>query len=256
MNIFQRDLKWAMQKTLIENIENNGILAENDITIQKKYIKTEVTYEQLLNMCFNNNVDNVYLESDVLEYSAINIIAPYMMQEGWSQSDQEIETAKIQSGFEKSKKNKAAAKVTSAKVAAIKKTRRNEFRKSQLDAQDNKNVLRGDPLSKIENMAKDAADYFKSDAGKSTMKKGGLAIMGAVALGVAANFVYKRFLSKSAKSCKGKSGNDFKQCVAKFKNSAIKHTLSKLKGEKSKCKDEKCSTKLDKQISKWQGKLL
>jgi len=58
----RNDLKIAMQAALLEESQ---VVTES--VVMENYIKKEVTYEQLLNLCFNPVRDEVYLESYQLE---------------------------------------------------------------------------------------------------------------------------------------------------------------------------------------------
>lgn len=78
----------------------------------------------------------------------------------------------------------------------------------------------------------------------------------AIAGGVAA---YKRFFSKAAKACKGKSGNEKTSCMNKFKRQAQQAKVSAMVSAKSKCAKSKdpssCKIKLDKKIAKEKAKM-
>jgi len=81
----------------------------------------------------------------------------------------------------------------------------------------------------------------------------------ALALGVAAYKLYKRFYSKAAKSCNKYSGKSKTICMAKYRVDSLKKAksvLSKKSRECSKTKEpEKCKNELAKQLSKFDKKI-
>jgi len=227
-NAFRRDLTWAMKKTLLENLQEGNFLVE-EVEDYKNWILNEATYEQLLNLCFNNK-EGKYYEASLIESLILTEVS----------------------------KSEALSKLTARqeRLGTKKVAKYYDLQKRRIKAD-----IAGDTARKIDaflsNMGKSVRDYFKSEQGKQTLKYGGLAILGAVALGVAANFIYKRYFSAAAKACK--NAKDVKACMKKFEKDAIKKTIQKLKQEKAACsktaKPEKCSARLDKEIKKWQAKL-
>lgn len=66
--------------------------------------------------------------------------------------------------------------------------------------------------------------------------------------------IYKNYLSKAAKACSGKKGEEKKSCMEKFKKDAIKQKIKYLEAGKPRCKHSKdpktCVAKLDLKIAK------
>jgi Tfp pilus assembly protein PilE len=102
------------------------------------------------------------------------------------------------------------------------------------------------------------------DAGKEVGFERGVVGSVQVAVVVAAVAVlayqaYKRFLSKAARSCKGKSGLDKTNCMVKYKKQAQAAKVKTLQSGMSKCaktKDPaKCKTQLQGKISKEKAKM-
>ena len=81
----------------------------------------------------------------------------------------------------------------------------------------------------------------------------------AAALATASVMAYKRFMSKSARACKGRSGSEKTACMNKFKQAAVQAQIRTLSSGAAKCaksKDPaKCKTKVANQIAKLKAKL-
>lgn len=113
-------------------------------------------------------------------------------------------------------------------------------------------------LNKIQGGATKALKYAADNAGT-------LAAIGATtaAVATAGYLIYKRFFSKAAKACKGKSGEERKECIKNFKTAGIKVTISRLEKEKQQkvkmandpAKKQKIARNYDKQISEWKSKV-
>lgn len=67
------NLQWAMRMALLEQ---TAVLTESKNEMQD-YVKTEVTYEQMLNLVFNPNRTQAYKDATVLESTAISFINSY-----------------------------------------------------------------------------------------------------------------------------------------------------------------------------------
>jgi len=65
----QASLKWACQMAVMSQAP---VVTENAEMF--KFVQEELTYEQLLNLCFNPSRDEVYMESEVLEDTAKQMI--------------------------------------------------------------------------------------------------------------------------------------------------------------------------------------
>jgi hypothetical protein len=84
----------------------------------------------------------------------------------------------------------------------------------------------------------------------------GVAVAAAVTLGYK---VYKRFLSKAAKSCSGFSGDQKTNCMAKYKKQAMQQHITSMTKSLSSCsktKDPgKCKSKIGTKIKRVKAKL-
>lgn len=71
--------------------------------------------------------------------------------------------------------------------------------------------------------------------------------------------IWKQYLTKAARACRGLSGLEKKSCMVKFKRQAVKKQISVAASNKSKCAKTKnpgiCSNKLDGKIRKLKAKL-
>jgi hypothetical protein len=104
----------------------------------------------------------------------------------------------------------------------------------------------------------EAAKYAAGEAGPTAA----IVLGGTVAAGLAIMAVSKlgkRFLSQSAKACKGKSGAEKTDCMTKFKNDAIQKQIELLSQSKGACSQTKnpgeCTKKLDGKIADLKGKM-
>ena len=68
----RKDLVWAMRKSLLEQV-NTGVLTESADASARNFILNEATYEQLLNLCFNENREEKYLPAGILEQVAVGV---------------------------------------------------------------------------------------------------------------------------------------------------------------------------------------
>lgn len=77
--------------------------------------------------------------------------------------------------------------------------------------------------------------------------------------GYALGTIWKQYLSKAARECKGFTGLEKKSCMVKFKKQAVKKQLTAVSSGKSKCAKTKdpvvCKRKLDLKIRKLKAKL-
>jgi len=97
-------------------------------------------------------------------------------------------------------------------------------------------------------------------AGQGTGISQGLAAAAVIALASTLAFkAYQRFLSKAAKACKGKSGDEKTNCMNKFKQQAQKAKIDSLQKSLQSCSKSKdpsaCKIKMTKKINKEKAKL-
>ena len=71
--------------------------------------------------------------------------------------------------------------------------------------------------------------------------------------------IYQRFLSKAARACSNKSGEEKTACIAQYRNNAIKAQIMELKKGLSVCaktnNPAKCKATIEDKIKKLQNKL-
>jgi len=76
----RKDLVWAMRRALLEQI-NTGILTESADASARNFIFNEATYEQLLNLCFNENREEKYLPASILEQVAVGVYENFVNED-------------------------------------------------------------------------------------------------------------------------------------------------------------------------------
>jgi len=97
-----------------------------------------------------------------------------------------------------------------------------------------------------------------ADTGAMPVGVIGYAALAALIL-TAGYYVYKNYLSKAARACKGKKGPEKKSCMVKFKRDGIRARIALLDRTKVKCKvtsnPELCVGKINKKVIKLKAKL-
>jgi len=88
--------------------------------------------------------------------------------------------------------------------------------------------------------------------------KGVLAAVVVAAIAAGAYMIYKRYFSKAAKACKGKSGDERSACIKQFKRQALQAQIAALKSGMSKCAQsknpDKCKAAIQQKVQKLQAK--
>lgn len=141
-----------------------------------------------------------------------------------------------------------------------------EFVKEANEDQVNYLLLTGKPCG-----GKDAKDFIEKNpkmvseitdvaaAGALGAYGGISAAVLAAYVGTVAGTIWKQYLSKAGRACKGLKGLEKKSCMVKFKRQAVKKQLSVATSSKSKCAKTKdpvvCKRKLDNKIRKLKAKL-
>ena len=118
-------------------------------------------------------------------------------------------------------------------------------------------------LMKYKNRLETGKDIAKDTAEKltSTGNATKYILAGAVAAAavVAAYKIYKRFFSKAAKACKGKSGGEKTACMKKYKIDGLKAAKAEIMKSMSKCakskNPEKCKVEVKKKALKFDAKI-
>jgi hypothetical protein len=112
----------------------------------------------------------------------------------------------------------------------------------------------GAAVSAINNYKDPIGASFKAGQASGMQAAAVVALAGALAYKA-----YKRFLSKAAKACKGKSGVEKTNCMSKFKQDAQKAKIQAMQSALSKCGNTKdpttCKQKIQAKISKEKAKM-
>ena len=251
-NQFREDLNWALKAQLINSCRENKTLTESAQVDQIKFISEQATYEQMLNLCFVKDPNKDYFSQELLESIATLAIYDFAkngnLEETTETKPIEGSAAMFESVYQtlhEAKGKGLQQAITGRKIAAEKTAGKSKATEAFI------NDLYQQAKSAKEKVlkfltGKTPASYYTA-----------LAVLGAAAIGAVAYYFYKNHLSQAAKACKGKTGDAFKQCVAKFKKQAAAKTVALLKSNKAKCakqkNPEKCIAKIDKQIAKFQA---
>lgn len=103
-----------------------------------------------------------------------------------------------------------------------------------------------------------AMDKIK-DTGPNPILLGVAGLVVATALGVAAWKLYKKYISKAEKACKGKSGREKTNCIEKYKLEGLQKAKAALKSKMKECdkskQPKKCKYELVKRINKFDKKI-
>ena len=75
----RKELVQAMRQTLLEQVDT-AVLTESKGISAKNFILNEATYEQMLNLCFNENREEKYLSAAVLEGVAVKVYETYVKE--------------------------------------------------------------------------------------------------------------------------------------------------------------------------------
>lgn len=171
------DLKFAMQAAVLEEAAYTGNV------VLESYIKEEMTYEQLLNVCYNAERDDVYMESCLLEQFAQDYILK-MVYEGNTKPAKPLNSISKNALLEQSLRDKAGAlagaakeKITSAAKVAGKKA-----------------------APAVKKAAGKAVSAVKAGVEKAKAKPGKAAAIGAAGLAAAAGawYLYRKLRKSGA----------------------------------------------------------
>ncbi|MEI7943109.1 MAG: hypothetical protein WCH76_08140 [Candidatus Riflemargulisbacteria bacterium] len=250
----KNDLVWAMRAYLTEACNNNKFVTESDQQIQKKFIKEEATYEQLMNLCFNKSSKDRYMDSEVLEsFAAINF-ANFVEESKVENKNRSVSlfesTAELVQEAQYIKKGAAAvksgAKAAASKIGAGAKVGYEKSKKAAAKV-----------IEEIKAAGIKAKDKL-SNLSKKQKTTAGVVIISAAIVSTLAYLLYKRYFSAAAQACKGKAGEEFKKCVKEYKLKAIEQTIETLRSKKSSCSKaanpEKCTAAVEKEIKRWEAK--
>ena len=116
----RRELVWAMRKSLLEQVDTS-VLTESKNVSAKNFIHNEATYEQLMNLCFNENREEKYLSAAVLEGVAVKVYETYVKEAGEFLKSKGPLAKKVAADAKKGKGKKVvAAVVDTSKKAGTK----------------------------------------------------------------------------------------------------------------------------------------
>lgn len=247
----KKDLIWAMRSALLEaTSEKVSVMESSVIDETVDFIKKEATYEQLLNLVYNPNRKQNYLESDILEFvasKAILDIANFYPSSG-------LNTVQEKFNILESVLNEGST----TDSTGFRITKDNPGNKQTDKLYQSSNTAWNKTKLWAERQVDSVNKYFKnmSMADKAKYKKIAIWATGGVALAAASMFIYKKYFSAKAKACKNAS--DPKACIAKIKKEGAKAAISALNTAKGSCgkskNPDKCKAKMDKQISRWKAK--
>jgi len=224
MNSVQKDLQFACKVAIAENIKSQG----------KKVTKTvmesldKMTYEQLLNLTFNPNRSKMLIESSVIESNVKKVVMEGPVD--WIKTGKDWYTG--QDILDKYKKN--VDHTTS------------RYQNDPRDVDFYRAMIRKHQIDAI------------VDATKRRVQVK-VAVYGTVALAALAIFIYRRYLSQAAKSCKGKSGSERTECIDNYKVQGARAAIQQLESKRSKCTSqknpEKCNMRINKEVTKWKARM-
>jgi len=272
-------LDWAARTVLAEQVLSTRILQESDKKTVLESIKNELTYEQALNLALNNNREDMYVESDLLESIAMIKIIDFLdptAKLGLMESKQEtpeepvvemdITTASGKFALlESVLSEKSGIEYASGKLAQARKSHRSQaYGRGAVTTQVQKLKTAGRNIaagkSTLTNKLKDAAGDVKIFVKRNPQLTKVAKWVGAgIAAALAAKFVYKKIFSKMGSKCNKFDGPAQQKCIAGVQASATQGTIAALKQAKSKCSESrnpsKCSAKYDKQIAIYSKRL-
>jgi len=150
-----------------------------------------------------------------------------------------------------------AAKAVAAKDAVVKAATKGELARAAAPGLKQQAAVSKAAASKAAAATNLKLQTALSAAKVSTSPVGSIVLAAAIA--AASYIVYKRFLSKAARSCSGKSGDVKTLCMQQFKKRATQLRIKTIQSQITKCKDskepEKCKAKLMSTIRHLQSKL-
>ena len=222
--------------------ENKHILKEMEVKDIRSLLETEIL--STFGLDSRQNILEFMTENNLLEFEASDVKwknVKAMLQYQYMKKVNQM----------KELKDKISKSTGDAKKALMQKL---GYEKSILDKLKDKitnvgkdvGIVKKTPIDKI----KDAGEKVASVAGKAAKNpyaQAGVGVVGAAALAYAAYKIYKNFLSKAARECKGAA--DKKECMRKYKIKGLQAQKSKLSGALGGCKDAKCKASLQKKIA-------
>lgn len=118
----RKDLVGVMRKTLIEHIRQDETLSESKRIGAENFILNEATYEQLLNLTYNEERSEKYYSAEVLEKKVLDSYAEFLQEQKVLNEDDKLSFEMIEEGV-KSMANAAGKKVKGAYQTAAMHTR-------------------------------------------------------------------------------------------------------------------------------------
>jgi hypothetical protein len=120
-------------------------------------------------------------------------------------------------------------------------------------------MSRSGSIDTAKGMTQSVFGDFLQKNGIKAVGKIGVAVAAGAAAGILAHYVYKHYISAAGKKCKGKSGEEYKKCIANAKKTGLQKALGALRTAARKCGTDsnpaKCKAKYAKEIAKMQAKI-
>jgi len=226
------------------------------------YVK-EAEWDQILNLVFNGTKPSRKLtinEQYILEAQAENFIYPLIfryMSEGKGRKKltkkEKQEAGSIKQKFGGGSPTPSEVKAAATAPKSTPETKSPKF-KTTTPKED---LLKG--YSKGKELGKTSYAKLRSGATKHapTAKrylKGGSVVVLVAAASAAGHRVYKIYLSKAARQCKGFSGPERRNCIVRFKKAGLQAKMNAYVKARNDCpgskNPEKCRSQLDIKIKK------
>jgi len=250
----KNELAKAIKETIIGKVRRRKVLSESVVNTMVGFISNEVTYEQLLNIAFNDNYPSIVLESEIIEEgvwssvgSGLGKLYNWMGPGVGTVTNVGSKLIKPVAGTA----GTVAQSVGSGLMHAVP-----EIAKGTIASVGGavKNIG-GAAYNFAEPAISSVGNVFRGTA--SAAKTPSLAIASIVGIASIARLIYNRFFSSAAKQCEGVPNKG--ECIREVKARAATEAMKSLQQQKSKCKNSKnpqaCSWKIDKLINSYKSSI-
>jgi len=237
MKVHKEDFTWAWKKALIDCVnESNTIRFDKLGAID--FINEHITFEDIVNV---NKSLLLEIENEV----------PYPFQIKTLESGLRAVTQAIQKYTDKLKREKDEGnREKLLKTIEGLKDRKGKLYKTYTD------------ITKLaKKQIATGAKNIEKEMGYATptWQKVGVTGLAVAAILAAAYYAYKRWLTASARACRGKRGKERKVCELQFKITGAQQAISKLQENLPQCQykrnRERCELKIQRQMWKWKSRL-
>lgn len=246
-----KDLLWSFKMVLLDGLESSSILKEsltlNEDEKFRNFIKG-LTSEQAMMIFELTKEEEGPFKYDVDSPKSLKELGKELADVLKGGSAEEIKTSgeKFRSAIKRDREERGSA------LEKIKK-QREEIAKKIADIDIEK---RKTEFEKATDTSKDRETSLRQRVGSRFGIKTKIAIGLGIAtlLAIGAYYIYKRYKDECRKQCKGSTDPN---CLKKCRTIAARSSISKLQVARSACgSDQKCIAKSDKEIKKWQVKLV